>query len=493
MSDNELLSFKQALEAALPTYLHTCRWYGDKSSEIAAVEWYDLGSIALDGAQLKNGIISVTLATGERSWYALPIVVDPSHHGSPRISQVQSESGPASICDAIEHPLFAQWLIQLLTDPDHAESNRLGAAWRPTTALDHLGEMPRAAQARVSRAEQSNSSIVFGDQIMVKVFRKLRPGTNPDVEVGRFLTEETSFQAMPAVLGELQVSLPDDGLASFGVAQRFVESKGDGWQFAIDYLTGLLNETDGQVENRDGWLGRTRLLAETTADLHLELARTSANRDFNPEPVSDADIHGWESEVEASLAKVEARLRRFQPPHASDAELVEAFLAAVPRLEARAHRFDRLLGTSKIRVHGDFHLGQTLVTASGQFVFLDFEGEPSRPIAERRAKSSPLKDVAGMFRSFNYARGVTERSAAGKAHDVSVLVSWERETRDAFLGGYLERARAGHGRFLPDSAEDMREALAAWELHKALYEILYELDNRPSWVALPLAATLKLA
>src|SRR5262245_31526997 len=229
-------SFKQTLEAVLPTYLHTCRWYGDKSGEIAIVEWFDLGSIALDGMQLKNGLVSVTLSTGEQAWYALPVVVDPGHQAASAIAQVQSESGPASIYDAIEHPLFAEWLIQLLGDPDHAEASRLGATWRPTTALDHLGELPSSAGARVSRAEQSNSSIVFGEQIMVKGFRKLRSGTNPDVEVGRYLTEETGFEAMPAMLGELQVVLPDEGIASFGVAQRFVDSKADGWRFALDHL-----------------------------------------------------------------------------------------------------------------------------------------------------------------------------------------------------------------------------------------------------------------
>jgi maltose alpha-D-glucosyltransferase/alpha-amylase len=235
-----------------------------------------------------------------------------------------------------------------------------------------------------------------------------------------------------------------------------------------------------------------KLLGETTAELHLELARTTTNRDFSPEPIVQEDISGWEREVEVSLAKVEERLRRFNAHDADSALLVEAFLDAVPQLEARAMGFDRLIGTSKIRVHGDYHLGQTLRTPDGQFVILDFEGEPSRPIAERRAKMSPLKDVAGMFRSFNYARGVTERSAPARSHDHSSLVTWERETRDAFLGGYLVRARDGHARFLPDSAEDVREALAAWELHKALYEILYELDNRPAWMVLPLAATLKL-
>jgi maltose alpha-D-glucosyltransferase / alpha-amylase len=493
MTAIDTLAFKQALEAALPTYLHTCRWYGDKSGEIVAVEWFELGSIALDGARLRNGIISVTLADSEQSWYALPVVVDPAPSGLTPITRIQTESGLASICDAIEHPLFAVWLMQLLRDPDHAESNRLGATWSPTSALDHFENLPNASQFRVSRAEQSNSSIVFGDQIMVKIFRKLRSGISPDVEVGRFLTEETTFESMPPMLGELKVLLPDDGQASLGVAQSFVASEADGWHFALNYLTSFFTENDNRIAERTAWLASMRLLGETTANLHLELGRSSSNRDFNPEPIVSKDILDWEREVEVSLQKVIERLRRLNPSDSVAASLIEAFLESVPRLEVRAARFDRLLGTSKTRVHGDFHLGQTLRTPDGKFVILDFEGEPLRPIAERRAKTSPLRDVAGMFRSFNYARGVTERSSTRPVEDASILVRWERETRDAFLGGYLDRARDGHARFLPDSAEDVREALAAWELHKALYEILYELDNRPSWMVLPLAATLKLA
>jgi maltose alpha-D-glucosyltransferase/alpha-amylase len=483
---------KQALEAVLPDYLHTCRWYGHKSEQIASIEWFDLGSIDLDGSTLTNGIISVNLANSEQSWYALPVVEDRTSPNFAPITRVHTDAGLTGIFDAIEHPKFAQWIVLLLLDPSHAEATRLGAAWRPTTELDHLDISPSAGQARVSRAEQSNSSIVFGDQIMVKIFRKLRSGMNPDVEVGRFLTEETSFTAMPAVLGELQVSLPDGDRASLGVAQYFIKSEADGWTFALDYLRSPFPNGVSASPRQDDWLGSMRLLGRTTADLHLELARNTSNRDFNPEPIATADIEFWEREIEASLSLVESRLKRLQPHDASEALLVEAFLDAVPRLEARAARLDRLIGASKIRIHGDYHLGQTLRTLDGKFVILDFEGEPTRPISERRAKSSPLRDVAGMFRSFNYARGVTERSAP-EAIDPSRLVNWERETRNAFLTAYLDRAREGQARFLPDAAEDVREALTAWELHKALYEILYELDNRPTWMDLPLAATLKLA
>jgi maltose alpha-D-glucosyltransferase/alpha-amylase len=278
------------------------------------------------------------------------------------------------------------------------------------------------------------------------------------------------------------------------VAQRFVESEADGWRFALDSLRAMLNADKEWEQLHSSWLEDMQLLGETTADLHLQLASASSNREFSPEPITHPDVEAWESEAYGSLERVQVRLGRINAPDEETSTLIEAFMNALPGLSARRLGFERLVGCSKIRVHGDYHLGQTLRTTDKRFVVLDFEGEPSRPIAERRAKSSPLKDVAGMFRSFNYARGVTERAENGQSHGVpGGLINWERETREAFLSGYLDRARSGHARFLPDSAEDVREALAAWELHKALYEVLYELDNRPSWLGLPLAATLKLA
>jgi maltose alpha-D-glucosyltransferase/alpha-amylase len=156
-----------------------------------------------------------------------------------------------------------------------------------------------------------------------------------------------------------------------------------------------------------------------------------------------------------------------------------------------ASNFRLLLDCSKTRIHGDYHLGQTLRTSDGQWIILDFEGEPARTIEERRAKSSPLRDVAGMLRSFNYARGITARDIGQEQS--SDLARWESETREAFLDGYFGVARPGLARFLPKATDDAQQALRAWELQKALYEVLYELDNRPSWAWLPLTATLKLA
>jgi maltose alpha-D-glucosyltransferase/alpha-amylase len=172
--------------------------------------------------------------------------------------------------------------------------------------------------------------------------------------------------------------------------------------------------------------------------------------------------------------------------------MADAFLAIAPGLESRASGFDRLIGRAKTRVHGDYHLGQTLRTQGGNFIVLDFEGEPQRSIEERRRKTSPLKDVAGMLRSFSYARGTsTPWLSPGSVVLHADLVNWERGIRDAFLATYISTVADGGGSFLPESAEDMSTALSAWELDKAAYEVLYELNNRPDWLWIPLAAMIK--
>jgi maltose alpha-D-glucosyltransferase/alpha-amylase len=490
-NSGELLLVKQALESRLPEFLHSCRWYGEKSGEIADVEWTPLGGSSLDGAALIVGAALIRLDTGSQVWYSLPVVVDKTDRGIQAIAKYESAGVIAVIWDAIDHPLFHQWLIQFLLDPNSSTNSKLGMTWMPTSGVHDFTGLSAVTVARVSRAEQSNSSIVLGDEVIVKLFRKLRSGINPDVEMGRFLTEHTQFEVTPATLGEFRIFLRGDEPTSFGVVQEFVHSVADGWEYALSKLSEL-NNLDLSIDQvHQSWLADARTLGETTAELHLELAEQSSNRDFAPEPIESGDANAWTKEVLSALNDVKRRFERVRGDDSNNASLVRAFTASAANLSERALGFERLVGCSKIRIHGDYHLGQTLRTTDGKWVILDFEGEPARTIEERRAKSSPLKDVAGMFRSFNYARGVSERTAG--LLGTSPYAAWERDTRDAFLAGYLDLARPNQARYLPRTDEDVREALSAWELHKALYEILYELDNRPDWLWLPLAASLKLA
>jgi maltose alpha-D-glucosyltransferase/alpha-amylase len=230
--------------------------------------------------------------------------------------------------------------------------------------------------------------------------------------------------------------------------------------------------------------------------MHLALASAHDDPALAPEQIRPEDAAAWQRACAGAVAATARALESVaahQPRQTR--ELIDAFVSLTPRLIDQTAGFERLIGRTKTRVHGDYHLGQTLRTATGDFVILDFEGEPQRPIGERRAKTSPLKDVAGMLRSFGYARGAAERQALERDDsadlDRSELIAWERAARRAFLDSYLAESRRGGATYLPTSDDDIRQALAAWELDKALYEVNYEINNRPDWLALPLTATLK--
>jgi maltose alpha-D-glucosyltransferase/alpha-amylase len=261
---------------------------------------------------------------------------------------------------------------------------------------------------------------------------------------------------------------------------------GDGWEEVLR----LLQEPDAAGDSVP------RRLGEITAQLHMALSSSPWDPAFAPEPITADDIARWTAATTNALESVAHDLRAKRSEVDSETrDLIETFLALVPRLALQATGYERLRGRAKTRVHGDYHLGQTLCTTTGDFIIVDFEGEPQRPIEERRAKTSPLKDVAGMLRSFSYARSVAERTAEaqGSHHGAAALIAWERAARRAFLGAYLAVSRQGHATYLPASDDDVRQALGAWELDKALYEIRYELNNRPDWLRVPLAAVLKLA
>jgi maltose alpha-D-glucosyltransferase/alpha-amylase len=324
-----------------------------------------------------------------------------------------------------------------------------------------LGSVPRDRLEPISllRGEQSNTSIRFGDSLILKLFRRLEYGPNPDVEVGLFLTEHTTFRGTPPVAGTLEYVSPDRGSASVALLQGFEPNRGDAWTTTLARVREVVDGNTSIIASVSA-LGQ---LGETTAHLHLALA--SGSGDFGPEPITARDIETWRTAIHQEVrAAAEALHQRGLP-------------VDVDALLQRADGIDALAGSLKARHHGDYHLGQVLERPDGSFVIIDFEGEPAKPLVLRREKRSPLRDVAGMLRSFDYARHAAGREAP-RAEE------WYRAARAAFLGGYTASIAAYPGLVPP-----MLEApLAALELEKAAYEALYELNNRPDWIAIPLAA-----
>ena len=490
------------LVPSLGDFIQQQRWYGEKSraaaswtvAEVAPVragaDWFALTIIAPDVKE-----------TAGRTWYFLPLaIVPPTSASSPVLASLQTAAGPRHVVDALTAAPFARWWLDQATAGAGMAGEQGTFLWQ---SLPGLAERLPAAQAgpiSTGTAEQSNSSVRFDDAIFLKVFRRLRAGINPDEEVGRFLATRTPFRRLPIPLATAAYSANGGSTYPLTLAQTFVASVGDGWKYTLASLHRAVDETclvpaSGLYEPQQlvpAYNEAARLLGERTGELHLALSVDAGDLAFTPEPITASDAEGWEESVVTRLRATAADLNaRASDLSSSLRRRVAKFSQRVPELERRAAGFRVQVSGLKTRVHGDYHLGQTMRTPDDDWVILDFEGEPARSIAERRAKTSPLKDVAGMLRSFGYARGAALRAAGERGRSPEVerfLWRWESATRIAFLAGYRSVARQRSG-LVPEGAS-FDAATAAWELDKALYEIGYELGNRPDWLDLPLDALL---
>jgi maltose alpha-D-glucosyltransferase / alpha-amylase len=397
----------------------------------------------------------------------------------------------------------------------------------PTRALrnERLGPVTNLEVASL-RAEQSNSSIVFGDKLILKLFRKTEAGLNPDLEIGYFLTERVGFPHTPPVAGTLEYRTKNGESAAVGILQKFVPNEGDAWQQTLDALSQYFDRavTRPADELRDlqkplpfvDRLQRTsmpafagdligpysenvKLLGQRTAELHVSLASNADDPDFAPEPFSvlfqRSLYQSMRNHSGQMLQLLKNSLGALRGPILEDA------LKVLDLREELLNRFRTLLSrkimAQRTRTHGDFHLGQVLHTGK-DYVIIDFEGEPARPLTERRIKRSPIRDVAGMMRSFHYAAYTSLFGHLGSANvrpeDLAAMEPWARAWNiwisSTYLNSYLQHAQRGG--FLPADRDELNILLNVYLLEKALYELGYELNNRPDWVRIPLTGILQL-
>jgi maltose alpha-D-glucosyltransferase/alpha-amylase len=391
-------------------------------------------------------------------------------------------------------------------------------------------QIPKELMSRVGSAEQSNTSILYGDALILKLFRRLQQGQNPDVEIGQFLTEVAHFNCIPPFFGEIAMASGAGERTTVAMLQGLVANEGDGWAWFLRQLSGFygrvaLNPGAPVVPRPEFGIKRSQsvlvpeigqetmeaagLLGRRTAEMHIALSCSSTDPAFEPEPCSHdeltADAFQIESQIRSALEGLKLKLSSLDESAADDAGLL---LSKRLELVDRGQSIMRLTEAGqRIRIHGDYHLGQTLRTGSthgapgnGDFILLDFEGEPARPLSQRRRKQSPVKDVAGMLRSFSYVafaglkayEGEAEKSAqtAVPASLSNWAQAWQRCSSAEFLHAYQEVIAKN-----PDLLPPPREAqtlLDAFVLEKALYELLYELNNRPTWVHIPIAGILTL-
>jgi len=347
--------------------------------------------------------------------------------------------------------------------------------------------------AHVSAAEQSNTSILYDDALILKLFRRLEPGENPDVEIGRFLTETVHFAQIAPLKGELTMTAATGERTTLAMLQGFIANEGDGWAWFQQQLRAMLG---GDAVAEQTSVAAAALLGQRTAELHLALATPTEDAAFAAEPLTRAhleeDAARMEAQLDAACALLKLKLTGMNDAAAED---TIQLLARRRTLQERVNAVAEMTGAGqRIRIHGDYHLGQTLRTRDGDFVLIDFEGEPARSLTERRRKQSPLKDAAGMLRSFSYAAAAAlkdwnDTHEAGE-ETARRAAEWEKAATSGFLTRYYA-ATATNSALLPERAQ-ANALLAAYMLEKALYELVYELNNRPAWLEIPLSGILAL-
>jgi len=374
--------------------------------------------------------------------------------------------------------------------------------------------------AAVHRGEQSNTSVMFPGRYILKFIRRIEPGVHPQIELQRFLQRSPVAASVPRLAGSITYSAPDQKATVVGILEEMVTAQYDGWTFAVDELGLMLEEVAAARieppilprlthpldappappalrEAAGSWLEFARALGQRTGELHAALASNSDDPAFAPERYTPfyqrALAQAFRTQARDAFRVLKGALSSLDEPTREHAEAVlGSEVAILDRLQAIT---GRPLSSSRIRCHGDLHLGQVLI-AGREPVFIDFEGEPVRSLGERRTKRSPLRDVAGMLRSFHYAsryalRELVESQAAGSGTDLEAWArAWCLWTSAEYLGGYLEVATAT-GLLTPDGDEH-RFLLDSFTLDKALYELRYEIDSRPSWVDIPLLGILEL-
>ena len=457
-----------ALAAALSGWVPSQRWFAGKARTVARLQVADAVVLRTADAEVLDVFADVTFDDGHAERYHVPLADDPDVDAAGRVARLPQ----LALADATASTAAAAALAALTCTSASATT----VAGATVTGEPLTTPSPRPGPPRRLAAEQSNTSVVYGDALICKLFRKLEVGENPDVEITRALTRR-GFKSAPAQHGAL-VRRENGTVTALAVLTDFVAGGREGWDLATREVARLA-ASPVDCAQADPWLlERVGDLGTTVADLHATLRDAFGGRDAGPE-----DLRRQADEMRAQVVRV------------LDTAAARAPAAAATLLDRREDllaRCDQLVHDESsgllCRAHGDLHLGQALLDPQDRWQLLDFEGEPARPLSERRALQPPLRDVAGMLRSFDYTAAFAS-PPDDRSRVPDAAAAWRDEARRLFLDSYLRRA-ADH-RLLPPAAGGLRRQLDAFELDKAVYELGYELANRPNWAPIPVGGILR--
>ncbi len=518
------------LTAGLARFISVQRWFAGKAMSVRSVSIREALPLRLNADGVWLGIVEVQYDDGDADTYAVPFAARFGEQG-----RAVEERAPQSVIarlrdpeegvlyEAVAEPETAVALLQIIARARRIRDGALElSGWRTRVFRELVGPTLDGLTPSYPSTDQSNTAVLYGDRFFLKLFRRLEAGPNPEIELSRLLTER-GFRWSPRLAGALELQSPSLGRVSLAAVYELVPNEGDAWGLTRDALRDFFERAlasgappdpgpltsdsilaaaeavvPAQAAELIGpYLESARLLGQRTAQLHAALGSPTSDPAFAPEIYTPhyqrslyQSLRNLTGETYRLLAKKAAEALETLPP--------EAALVLAREQDVLA-RFREVVGknlrSQRIRCHGDYHLGQVLYTGR-DFLIIDFEGEPSRSPAERRVKGTPLRDVAGMLRSFSYAVDDVRSAevAAGLSDPVAALDAWGRFwnvwVAGAFLRAYLETPDLG--RLLPDSREELALLLRTCLLEKAVYEVAYELNNRPGWVGIPLRGILEL-
>lgn len=530
---------RAALELMLPGILRSHRWFGGKGRRIRSAEIVEKAGMEYKGVSYYICMVRVQYEDGAPEMYVLPLSFVPGdsrgelaeRDAAGVMFRLKTESGVGAVCDAARDRQFACALLEWIGGQQKVAIESGDIEGIRTSSFEQLkGEPGNALEPHIMRAEQSNTSVRFGERLILKLFRRVERGVNPEFEVGRFLTER-GFRSCAPVAGALEMRDGGSEASTLAILQGFVPNRGDAWKYTLESLRASCDKAVMRREELDNvetptkpllkladenvpefvdevageYLQSAALLGRRTAEMHLTLA-CGENQNFSPEDFTpDYRRFLYESMRELTAGVMDllrshlALLRDGDRTNAEglldrEDELLEQFRAVL----------DMELDATRIRVHGDYHLGQVLFT-DDDFIIIDFEGEPLRPIRERRIKRSPLRDVAGMLRSFQYAgfsvlmeRQVPNRAKWAESGGLPgwstalqrFTAAWSAWASAAFMREYLGTCRGAS--FIPKDRSALAMLLNALQLEKAVYELGYEINNRPDWARVPMSGISRL-
>jgi maltose alpha-D-glucosyltransferase/alpha-amylase len=488
----------------LPRYIEVQRWYATKSAVIKRAQLIDHAVWEFEGLSWMLPMFKIE-GPIEESTYFMPLAMAWEDLDEDRvtnltaatIAKIRQQANVGIMGDAFYDEAFCRAVLTATAAGTQIDTTAGRLQFTPTSAFNKTST--EIASLSVSRpsVSSSNTVVTFNETLFLKGYRRLRVGVNPELEMGRFLTEVVNYPNCVPVLGALEYFGNDGRVMTLALVQGYVPNQGDGWDYTLHYVERYLEDlrTFGSDHHAGsdtfgGFLALITTLGQRTAELHLALAKRTGDPAFDPEPLALGDLAGYKERASQDAIDTLTMLRErlTQLPTAAQ-EGARVLLASQDKVQARINDAQMAATAGlKTRCHGDYHLGQVLVNGM-DFVIIDFEGEPARSFEQRRLKTSPLRDVAGMLRSFNYARWSALRRIAQNADELALLGpaarDWEHASREAFLTGYAMTTGSA------ESAVPLDIGLMhLFEMEKAMYELRYELDNRTDWVQVPMQGIL---